>query len=142
GKTDDMSLNRPPQGSQPHRQGFRPRPPQFSRNMNPPGMQNMYMQQQYRPYRAPMNARPQNRPPYNRQTAQQQQQPGQQQLQLYSRIPNGQQAIDSSKSQLQRTTSDYYGSVLRGLEMQSSGATVSAKGLPVDPSYMVDVPSP
>ncbi|KAJ2296942.1 pre-mRNA cleavage and polyadenylation factor (CPF) complex subunit [Coemansia sp. RSA 2705] len=46
------------------------------------------------------------------------------------------------KGQLQRTTIDYYGSTLRGLEMQNSGAQTTVKGLPVDPSYTVDVPPP
>ncbi|PIA17239.1 WD40 repeat-like protein, partial [Coemansia reversa NRRL 1564] len=43
------------------------------------------------------------------------------------------------KGQLQRTTIDYYGATLRGLEIQQSGRKPSLKGLPADPSYTVDV---
>ncbi|KAJ2756417.1 WD repeat-containing protein 33 [Coemansia sp. BCRC 34490] len=46
------------------------------------------------------------------------------------------------KQQLQRRTIDYYSATVRGLELRSSGAPVSLKYLPADPSYAVDVVPP
>ncbi|KAJ2576436.1 WD repeat-containing protein 33 [Coemansia sp. RSA 1807] len=96
----------------------------------PPGVQHQNQQRQHQ---------------QNQQQQQQQQNQQQQPQQQNNRyIPNGQpnRATAALKGQQQRITIDYYGSTLRGLEMQSSGAPVSIKGLPVDPSYTVDVLPP
>ncbi|KAJ1666102.1 WD repeat-containing protein 33 [Coemansia sp. RSA 1813] len=44
-----------------------------------------------------------------------------------------------NKQQMQRHTIDYYSATVRGLELRASGAPLSLKNLPADPSYIVDV---
>ncbi|KAJ1751537.1 WD repeat-containing protein 33 [Coemansia sp. RSA 989] len=142
---------RPPNYMRPHAQVRSQMPPAMGYNqMNRPYMNNSQMNirapnpytqnrpmqpQQPRPFGMQRFQRPPNRPMY----------PNQQETMQQYNNPGGYQpdgASQASKGQLQRTTIDYYGSWLHGLEMRNSGAKVSVKGLPADPSYTVDVPTP
>ncbi|KAJ2480686.1 WD repeat-containing protein 33 [Coemansia sp. RSA 2131] len=156
-----MRNQRPP--GMGYNQTGRPYMPANNGQMNVRGP-NMYQQgrpqhfqQQGQSYGMQTYQRPQNRPMYGNQQRPFQyndgMQPGfgqqpphpyyqQQQQQHQYNNPGSQQDGNpqAPKGQLQRTTIDYYGSALRGLEMQSSGLPVSAKALPADPSYTVDLP--
>ncbi|KAJ2861841.1 WD repeat-containing protein 33 [Coemansia erecta] len=57
----------------------------------------------------------------------------------YQYNSQGAQMNKGNKQQLQRRTIDYYSATVRGLELRASGAPLSLKNLPADPSYIVDV---
>ncbi|KAJ2347082.1 WD repeat-containing protein 33, partial [Coemansia sp. RSA 2618] len=133
---------------QPHNGQMNVRGPNMFQHGRPPQYHQQQQQQQGRPHGMQMYQRPQNRPMFGNQQQQQPhpyyQQQQQQQQQLQYNNPGGQQDGNpqAPKGQLQRTTIDYYGSALRGLELRDSRVEVSVKALPTDPSYTVDVPPP